>query len=111
ATVARDLKTALTGADILMKVRGPTASEISALRPGTVVVALLDAWRDKDTVQALSGAGVTSFAMEFVPRISRAQVMDALSSQANLAGYRAVIEAAAAYGRGFPMMMTAAGTV
>ena len=111
ATVARDLKTALTGADILMKVRGPTASEISALRPGTVVVALLDAWRDKDTVQAMAGAGVTSFAMEFVPRISRAQVMDALSSQANLAGYRAVIEAAAAYGRGFPMMMTAAGTV
>jgi len=111
ATVARDLKTALAGADILLKVRGPTASEISALKPGTVVVALLDAWRDKDTVTALSGAGVTSFAMEFVPRITRAQVMDALSSQANLAGYRAVIEAAAAYGRGFPMMMTAAGTV
>jgi NAD(P) transhydrogenase subunit alpha len=111
ATVARDLKTALAGADILMKVRGPTASEISALRPGTVVVALLDAWREKETVTALAGAGVTSFAMEFVPRITRAQVMDALSSQANLAGYRAVIEAAAAYGRGFPMMMTAAGTV
>jgi NAD(P) transhydrogenase subunit alpha len=111
ATVARDLKTALAGADILIKVRGPTASEISALRPGTVVVALLDAWREKETVTALAGAGVTSFAMEFVPRITRAQVMDALSSQANLAGYRAVIEAAAAYGRGFPMMMTAAGTV
>ena len=111
ATVARDLKTALTGADILMKVRGPTASEISALRPGTVGVALLDAWREKETVTALAGAGVTAFAMEFVPRITRAQVMDALSSQANLAGYRAVIEAAAAYGRGFPMMMTAAGTV
>ena len=111
ATVARDLKTALTGADILMKVRGPTAAEISALRPGTVVVALLDAWRERETVTALAGAGVTSFAMEFVPRITRAQVMDALSSQANLAGYRAVIEAAAAYGRGFPMMMTAAGTV
>ncbi|MFW2342823.1 Re/Si-specific NAD(P)(+) transhydrogenase subunit alpha [Brevundimonas sp.] len=111
ATVARDLKTALAGADVLLKVRGPTASEISALRPGTVVVALLDAWREKETVTALAGAGVTAFAMEFVPRITRAQVMDALSSQANLAGYRAVIEAAAAYGRGFPMMMTAAGTV
>ena len=111
ATVVRDLKTALAGADILLKVRGPTASEISALRPGAVVVALLDAWREKETVTALAGAGVTSFAMEFVPRITRAQVMDALSSQANLAGYRAVIEAAAAYGRGFPMMMTAAGTV
>ncbi len=111
ATRVRDLKTALAGADILLKVRGPTASEISALRPGAVVVALLDAWREKETVTALAGAGVTSFAMEFVPRITRAQVMDALSSQANLAGYRAVIEAAAAYGRGFPMMMTAAGTV
>jgi NAD(P) transhydrogenase subunit alpha len=75
------------------------------------VVALLDAWREKDTVTAMAAANVTAFAMEFVPRITRAQVMDALSSQANLAGYRAVIEAAAAYGRGFPMMMTAAGTV
>jgi NAD(P) transhydrogenase subunit alpha len=81
------------------------------LKRGAVVVAMLDAWREKETVQALAGAGATAFAMEFVPRISRAQVMDALSSQANLAGYRAVIEAAYAYGRGFPMMMTAAGTV
>ena len=111
ATVARDLKAVLAGADILLKVRGPTAQEISALKPGAVVVALLDAWRDKDAVAALSGAGLTAFAMEFVPRITRAQVMDALSSQANLAGYRAVIEAAYAYGKGFPMMMTAAGTV
>lgn len=111
ATVAKDTKAVLTGADILLKVRGPTAQETSALKPGAIVVALLDAWRDKETVAALSGAGVTSFAMEFVPRITRAQVMDALSSQANLAGYRAVIEGAAAYGKGFPMMMTAAGTV
>jgi H+-translocating NAD(P) transhydrogenase subunit alpha len=111
ATVARDTKAALAGADVLLKVRGPTAQETSALKPGAVVVALLDAYREKDTVQALAGAGVTAFAMEFVPRITRAQVMDALSSQANLAGYRAVIEAAYAYGKGFPMMMTAAGTV
>lgn len=111
ATVAKDTKAVLTGADILLKVRGPTAQETSALKPGAVVVALLDAYREKETVAALSGAGVTAFAMEFVPRITRAQVMDALSSQANLAGYRAVIEAAAAYGKGFPMMMTAAGTV
>ena len=111
ATVAKDIKAVLAGADVLLKVRGPTAQETSALKPGAVVVALLDAWRDKETVAALAGAGVTAFAMEFVPRITRAQVMDALSSQANLAGYRAVIEAAYAFGKGFPMMMTAAGTV
>ena len=111
ATVAKDLKAVLAGADVLLKVRGPTAQETSALKPGAVVVALLDAYREKETVAALAGAGVTAFAMEFVPRITRAQVMDALSSQANLAGYRAVIEAAWAYGKGFPMMMTAAGTV
>ena len=111
ATVARDTKAVLSGADIVLKVRGPTAQETSALKPGAIVIALLDAYRDKETVTALAGAGATSFAMEFVPRISRAQVMDALSSQANLAGYRAVIEAAYAYGKGFPMMMTAAGTV
>jgi NAD(P) transhydrogenase subunit alpha len=111
ATVAADTHAVLSGADVLLKVRGPTAQEISALKPGAIVVALLDAYREKDTVTALAGAGATAFAMEFVPRITRAQVMDALSSQANLAGYRAVIEAANAYGRGFPMMMTAAGTV
>ncbi|MBF0666279.1 MAG: Re/Si-specific NAD(P)(+) transhydrogenase subunit alpha [Brevundimonas sp.] len=111
AIVAKDIKAVLAGADVLLKVRGPTAQETSALKPGAVVVALLDAYRDKETVTALSGAGVTAFAMEFVPRITRAQVMDALSSQANLAGYRAVIEAAWAFGKGFPMMMTAAGTV
>lgn len=111
ASVKPDLSAALAGADILLKVRGPTASEISALKPGAVVVSLLDAWHDKATVEALRGANATAFAMEFVPRITRAQVMDVLSSQANLAGYRAVIEAAYAYGKGFPMMMTAAGTV
>ncbi|GAA0626937.1 Re/Si-specific NAD(P)(+) transhydrogenase subunit alpha [Brevundimonas kwangchunensis] len=111
ASVKPDTKAVLATADILLKVRGPTAQEISALKPGAVVVSMLDAYREKDTVQALAGANATAFAMEFVPRITRAQVMDVLSSQANLAGYRAVIEAAAAYGKGFPMMMTAAGTV
>lgn len=111
ATVKPDTRAVLEGADLLLKVRGPTQQEITALKPGAVVVALLDAYREKDTVSALAKANVTAFAMEFVPRITRAQVMDALSSQANLAGYRAVIEAANAYGRGFPMMMTAAGTV
>jgi NAD(P) transhydrogenase subunit alpha len=111
ATVKPDTRAVLEGADLLLKVRGPTQQEITALKPGAVVVALLDAYREKDTVSALAKANATGFAMEFVPRITRAQVMDALSSQANLAGYRAVIEAANAYGRGFPMMMTAAGTV
>ena len=72
---------------------------------------MLDAFREGDTVKVLAAQGATAFAMEFVPRITRAQAMDVLSSQANLAGYRAVIEAAEAYGRVFPMMMTAAGTV
>jgi NAD(P) transhydrogenase subunit alpha len=111
ALVRPDLAAVLAGADVLLKVRGPTASEISALKPGAVVIGLLDAWRDKATVEALRGANATAFAMEFVPRITRAQVMDVLSSQANLAGYRAVIEAAYAYGKGYPMMITAAGTV
>ena len=111
ATLAKDTKAALAHADVLLKVRGPTAQEISALKPGAVVIAMLDAYREKDTVEALKSAGATAFAMEFVPRITRAQVMDVLSSQANLAGYRAVIEAANADGKGFPMMMTAAGTV
>lgn len=111
ATVTGDLAAVLAGADILLKVRGPTASETSALKTGAIVVAMLDAHREKATLEALRGANATAFAMEFVPRITRAQVMDVLSSQANLAGYRAVIEAAYAYGRGFPMMMTAAGTV
>jgi len=111
ATVVKDVRAALEGADVLFKVRGPTAAEIAALKPGAVVVAMLDAYREKDTVDALAKAKATAFAMEFVPRITRAQVMDVLSSQANLAGYRAVIEAAHTYGRSFPMMMTAAGTI
>ena len=111
ATVKPDTRAVLEGADIVLKVRGPTAQETSALKPGAIVIAMLDAYREKGTVEALKGAGVTAFAMEFVPRITRAQVMDVLSSQANLAGYRAVIEAAYAFGKGFPMMMTAAGTV
>ncbi len=111
ATVRPDLGSVLAGADIVLKVRAPTSAEISALKPGAVVIGMLDAYREKATVEALRGAQSTAFAMEFVPRITRAQVMDVLSSQANLAGYRAVIEAASEYDRGFPMMMTAAGTV
>ena len=111
ATIVATSGEALNGADIVLKVRPPQPSEVVALKPGATVIAQLDAYREKDIIGALAVAGATSYAMEFVPRITRAQVMDVLSSQANLAGYRAVIEAAAAYGKAFPMMMTAAGTI
>jgi NAD(P) transhydrogenase subunit alpha len=111
ATIARDAKAALKDADLLLKVRAPADDEIAALKSRAIVVGLLAPYRDKALLEALAEAGVSAFAMELVPRITRAQAMDALSSQANLAGYRAVIEAAQIYGRAFPMMMTAAGTV
>jgi H+-translocating NAD(P) transhydrogenase subunit alpha len=111
ADVVAGAKAALAGADIVLKVRAPEAEEIAAMKPGAVLVGLLDPYGADTLAAALAHAGVSAFAMELVPRITRAQVMDALSSQANLAGYRAVIEAAAVYGRALPMMMTAAGTV
>jgi NAD(P) transhydrogenase subunit alpha len=111
ATIAPDLAATLSGADILLKVRGPSDEEIAALKPGAIVVALLNPHLERPALEALAASGADAFAMEFVPRTSRAQAMDALSSQANLAGYRAVIEAAEAYGRALPMMMTAAGAI
>ena len=111
ATIAKTAKDALAKADILFKVRAPEAEEIAAIRAGTLVVATLNPYQDKAALAGLAKAKATAFAMEFVPRITRAQVMDVLSSQANLAGYRAVIEGAEAYGRAMPMMMTAAGTI
>jgi NAD(P) transhydrogenase subunit alpha len=111
AAIAPDLAAALSGADILLKVRGPSPEEIAALKPGAIVVALLNPHLERPALEALAASGADAYAMEFVPRTSRAQVMDALSSQANLAGYRAVIEAAEAYGRALPMMMTAAGAI
>jgi proton-translocating NAD(P)+ transhydrogenase subunit alpha len=111
ATLAKTAKDALAKADILFKVRAPEADEIAAIKPGTLVVATLNPYVDKAALAGLAKAKATAFAMEFVPRITRAQVMDVLSSQANLAGYRAVIEGAEAYGRAMPMMMTAAGTI
>lgn len=107
AGIAPDDAAALAGAQLVLGVRAPE----TAVAAGAMVVAMLNPYGERERVQALAGQGVTAFAMEFVPRITRAQAMDVLSSQANLAGYRAVIEAAAAYGKGFPMMMTAAGTV
>ena len=111
AELAPDAASALAAADVVLTVRAPTETEAAALKPGASVVGLLDPFRDRAGLAALAARGVTAFAMEFIPRITRAQAMDALSSQANLAGYRAVIEAAGAYGRAMPMMMTAAGTV
>jgi NAD(P) transhydrogenase subunit alpha len=111
ATIAPDMASALAGADIVLKVRGPEADEIAAMKKGAVLAALLSPYTEKDTAAKLAGQGVTAFAMEFIPRISRAQSMDVLSSQANLAGYKAVLDAAATFGRAMPMMMTAAGTI
>ncbi|MBW3558442.1 MAG: Re/Si-specific NAD(P)(+) transhydrogenase subunit alpha [Proteobacteria bacterium] len=111
ASIAPDPAAALDGADILLGVRAPHSDMLAGLKPGAVIVGMLNPYAERAAVQALAERGATAFAMEFVPRITRAQAMDVLSSQANLAGYRAVIEAAAAYGKGMPMMMTAAGTV
>ena len=111
ATIAKTAKDALKDADVLFKVRAPESAEIAALKKGAIVAAALNPYQDKETLDALAKAGATAIAMEFIPRITRAQVMDMLSSQANLAGYRAVIEGAEAYGKALPMMMTAAGTV
>jgi NAD(P) transhydrogenase subunit alpha len=108
ATVTRD---ALNGADIVLKVRRPQASELSRFKRGAIVIAVMDPYGHEDALRGMAEAGVIAFAMELLPRITRAQTMDVLSSQANLAGYRAVIDAAAEYGRALPMMMTAAGTV
>jgi H+-translocating NAD(P) transhydrogenase subunit alpha len=101
---------AVNGADTVLRVRRPSAAELSRLRRGAIVIAIMDPYGHVEALNAIAEAGITSFAMELLPRITRAQVMDVLSSQANLAGYRAVIDAAE-YGRALPMMMTAAGTV
>jgi NAD(P) transhydrogenase subunit alpha len=111
AVLVKTAAEALKAADLLLKVRSPTPAETAQLKKGATVVAMLDAYNNRDAVAALAKQGASAFAMEFVPRITRAQVMDVLSSQANLAGYRSVIEASQAYGRALPMMMTAAGTI
>jgi len=102
---------AVKDADIVIKVKRPEAAELANYRRGALVIAIMDPYGNEAALKTLAGAGIAAFAMELMPRITRAQVMDVLSSQANLAGYRAVIEAAEAFGRAFPMMMTAAGTV
>lgn len=117
ATIAPDAAAALRDADLVLKVQRPIGpgeggvNEIALMKRGATLVAILSPHADAARVKAYADAGIDAFAMEFMPRITRAQSMDVLSSQANLAGYRAVLEAASEFGRAFPMMMTAAGTV
>jgi H+-translocating NAD(P) transhydrogenase subunit alpha len=111
ATVKADAAGTLEGADILLKVRRPSLAEVGALKRGAIVAAMLAPFDDRPGLEALAGAGAALMSMEFMPRITRAQSMDVLSSQANLAGYKAVVDAAAMFGQAMPMMMTAAGTV
>ncbi|OBQ94966.1 Re/Si-specific NAD(P)(+) transhydrogenase subunit alpha [Mesorhizobium sp. AA23] len=98
-------------ADVVLKVRRPTDAELKGYKSGAAVIAIMDPYGNDAALAAMAKAGITAFSMEFMPRITRAQVMDVLSSQANLAGYQAVVDAAAEYDRALPMMMTAAGTV
>src|ERR1044072_6992566 len=98
-------------ADVVLKGRRPTGDEVAHYKQGALVFAIMDPYGNEAALADMAKAGVTGFAMELMPRITRAQGMDVLSSQANLAGYRAVIDASAEFGRAFPMMMTAAGTV
>jgi NAD(P) transhydrogenase subunit alpha len=98
------------GCELVLKVRAPDADELSLMKPGTVLVGMLNPF-DRDGLARLAAAGLTSFALEAAPRTTRAQSMDVLSSQANIAGYKAVMIAANAYQRLFPMLMTAAGTI
>src|SRR3954470_8890259 len=111
AEIVADAATALGGADLVLKVQGPESDELVAIKRGAILAAILNPYNAKESIEDYATRGIDAMAMELVPRITRAQAMDVLSSQANLAGYRAVIDAAAEFGRAFPMMMTAAGTV
>ena len=102
---------AIAGADVILSVRRPDAIALAGLKSGAALICIADPYGADVALAELAKTGVSAFAMEFMPRITRAQVMDVLSSQANLAGYRAVIDGAGEYGRALPMMMTAAGTV
>jgi NAD(P) transhydrogenase subunit alpha len=111
ATIVDDAAAALAAADIVLKVQRPLTEELAAMRRGAVLIGLLAPLQNPAEIRAYAEAGIAAFAMELIPRITRAQTMDVLSSQANLAGYKAVLDAAAEFGRAFPMMMTAAGTI
>jgi NAD(P) transhydrogenase subunit alpha len=111
AKIAKTDAEAVGDADIVLTVRRPRAEIVNRMKKGAAVIGMLDPFSDAEGVDALARTGVALFAMELMPRISRAQSMDVLSSQSNLAGYKAVVDAAAAFERALPMMMTAAGTV
>lgn len=111
AAIAASAEEAVKDADIILKVRRPSSGELTGVKSGALLIGILDPYGQDAALKALADAHVAAFSMELMPRITRAQVMDVLSSQANLAGYRAVIDATAEYGRAMPMMMTAAGTV
>jgi NAD(P) transhydrogenase subunit alpha len=111
AEIVGDAAAALSGADLVLKVQRPDSDELGVIKRGAVLAAILNPYNAKESIADYATRGIDAMAMELVPRITRAQAMDVLSSQANLAGYRAVIDAAAEFGRAFPMMMTAAGTV
>src|SRR6476659_6038700 len=111
ATIAQSAADTVRDADVVFKVRRPDEGELAGYKPGALVMAIMDPYGNEAALGTMAKANVVGFAMELMPRITRAQVMDVLSSQANLAGYRAVIEGAEAFGRAFPLMMTAAGTV
>ena len=111
ATIAKTAAEALKDADVVLAVRRPKGELAAKMKPGALVLAIMDPYGNAEALQPFADKGIATFAMELMPRITRAQVMDVLSSQANLAGYRAVLDACEVYGRAFPMMMTAAGTV
>src|SRR4051812_30558431 len=110
ATVA-SRQQVLADADVILAVQGPAPASLAGAKPGALLVASLNPFGERARVDAYAAAGLDALAMEFMPRITRAQSMDILSSQSNLAGYKAVLDAASHYGRAFPMMMTAAGTI
>jgi H+-translocating NAD(P) transhydrogenase subunit alpha len=111
AKLAKSDEDAVAGADLVLTVRRPSPAIVKAMKKGAAVIGMIDPFSDPEGLEALAKNGVALFAMELMPRISRAQSMDVLSSQSNLAGYKAVVDAAAAFERALPMMMTAAGTV
>ena len=111
ATIAKDAASAIKSADIVLKILGPDAKELALYKKGTILIASLGALSDPKKMKKYADAGLTSFAMDLMPRITRAQSMDILSSQSNLAGYKSVLDATTELGRALPMMMTAAGTI
>ena len=111
ASIAKTFAATLKGADVVLKVQRPAEDELKSFAAGQKLFCIMSPYNEPAIMEALAASGVDAFAMEFMPRISRAQSMDVLSSQANMAGYKAVLEAANAYGRAFPQMMTAAGTI